>query len=238
MLDVHPPHAPTHGWRDFFIHIATIVVGLLIAVGLEQTVEHFHERQQLGELRRGAITDARIYLHDVDQLRSVNAQQIEDLSARVRQVQQAMAQHHAPVPPTYRPLPYTNTIRLGNLNAAKTSGLIHLFSEEEITSIGDAEVAVVKSEALKERAQEAARRRMAFEQHFQPEYPAGPFDFSSITPAQTDEYLSLLLAERVNRQEFLDYLDLMHRGGEAYLNGERDLERLREAEFGSLPSPK
>jgi hypothetical protein len=42
----------------------------------------------------------------------------------------------------------------------------------------------------------------------------------------------------VNRQEFLDYLDLMHRGGEAYLNGERDLERLREAEFGSLPSPK
>jgi hypothetical protein len=46
MLDVHPPHHPTHGWRDFFIHIATIVVGLLIAVGLEQTVEFFHHRHQ------------------------------------------------------------------------------------------------------------------------------------------------------------------------------------------------
>jgi hypothetical protein len=46
MLDVHPPHASTHTWRDFFIHIATIVIGLLIAVALEQTVEHLHHRSQ------------------------------------------------------------------------------------------------------------------------------------------------------------------------------------------------
>ena len=51
MLDVHPPHAPTHTWKDFFIHIATIVVGLLIAVGLEQTVEYIHRRHQVKELR-------------------------------------------------------------------------------------------------------------------------------------------------------------------------------------------
>ncbi len=43
MLDVHPaPHA-AHSWKDFFIHIATIVIGLLIAVGLEQMVEYFHQ---------------------------------------------------------------------------------------------------------------------------------------------------------------------------------------------------
>jgi hypothetical protein len=55
MLDVHPPHAPTHTWRDFFIHIATIVIGLLIAVGLEQAVEalvHRHERAELIESMR------------------------------------------------------------------------------------------------------------------------------------------------------------------------------------------
>lgn len=44
MLDVHPPHHPTHTWKDFFVHLATIVVGLLIAVGLEQTVESLHHR--------------------------------------------------------------------------------------------------------------------------------------------------------------------------------------------------
>ncbi len=51
MLDVHPPHSPTHTWKDFFIHIATIVIGLLIAVGLEQTVEAIHHRRQLHEAR-------------------------------------------------------------------------------------------------------------------------------------------------------------------------------------------
>lgn len=52
MLDVHPPHGSTHSWKDFFIHIATICVGLLIAIGLEQTVEaihHHHQREYLEE---------------------------------------------------------------------------------------------------------------------------------------------------------------------------------------------
>ena len=38
MLDVHPNHAPLRAWRDFFIHFATIVVGLCIAVGIQMTV--------------------------------------------------------------------------------------------------------------------------------------------------------------------------------------------------------
>jgi hypothetical protein len=51
MLDVHPPHAPTHTWRDFLIHIATIVIGLLIAIGLEQTVEAIHHHREVSETR-------------------------------------------------------------------------------------------------------------------------------------------------------------------------------------------
>ncbi len=52
MLDVHPAHHAADTWRDFSIHIATIVVGLLIAVALEQTVEavrHSIERHELIE---------------------------------------------------------------------------------------------------------------------------------------------------------------------------------------------
>jgi tetratricopeptide (TPR) repeat protein len=52
MLDVHPPHQATHTWKDFFIHIATIVIGLLIAVGLEQTVEWLHHRSEVRETRQ------------------------------------------------------------------------------------------------------------------------------------------------------------------------------------------
>ena len=50
-MEVHPPDHAIHSWRDFFIHIATIVVGLLIAIGLEQSVEWLHHRHLLAEAR-------------------------------------------------------------------------------------------------------------------------------------------------------------------------------------------
>ena len=56
MLDVHPPHQPNESWRGFFIHIATITVGLLIAIGLEQTVEYVHHLSQVEEMK-GSLRD-------------------------------------------------------------------------------------------------------------------------------------------------------------------------------------
>jgi hypothetical protein len=42
MLDVHAPEHPIHGVREFFIHLFTITVGLLIALGLENLAEWRH----------------------------------------------------------------------------------------------------------------------------------------------------------------------------------------------------
>ena len=63
MLDVHPPHTAVHGWRDFFVHIATIVVGLLIAVALEQTVEHIHNRLEVSETRAALQRERKSNIH-------------------------------------------------------------------------------------------------------------------------------------------------------------------------------
>jgi hypothetical protein len=60
MLDVHAPHDAVRTWKDFFIHIAAIAVGLLIAIGLEQTVEYFHHRHQVAEIRRSLAEERRI----------------------------------------------------------------------------------------------------------------------------------------------------------------------------------
>jgi hypothetical protein len=49
MIDVHPPEHGIHGGRDFFLHLFTITIGLLIALGLEATVEAIHHRQQRQE---------------------------------------------------------------------------------------------------------------------------------------------------------------------------------------------
>jgi hypothetical protein len=57
-MEVHPPHHPLHSWKDFFIHIATITVGLLIAVGLEQSVEALHHRHQRHQLQEDLRAEA------------------------------------------------------------------------------------------------------------------------------------------------------------------------------------
>ena len=57
MLDVHPPAAAIHGWKDFLVHIAAITLGLLIAIGLEQTVEYAHHREQLRAVRQELATE-------------------------------------------------------------------------------------------------------------------------------------------------------------------------------------
>jgi hypothetical protein len=52
MIDIHPPqHAPMTR-REFFTHLFIVILGILIAIGLEQTVEaihHAHERRALIE---------------------------------------------------------------------------------------------------------------------------------------------------------------------------------------------
>ena len=49
MLDVHAPHEPILGWKEFFVHLFTITIGLLIALGLEGLVEWQHHRHLVHE---------------------------------------------------------------------------------------------------------------------------------------------------------------------------------------------
>jgi hypothetical protein len=58
MLDVHTPHETTRTWKDFFIHVAIITIGLLIAIGLEQTVEYFHHRHQAAEMAENLVQES------------------------------------------------------------------------------------------------------------------------------------------------------------------------------------
>ena len=68
MFDVHAPHQLVHTWKDFFIHIATIVIGLLIAVALEQTIVALHHRNQLIKLEEEmhAVFESDAKINDED----------------------------------------------------------------------------------------------------------------------------------------------------------------------------
>jgi hypothetical protein len=50
-MEVHAPHEPVHTWRDFFIHLSIMTVGLFIALMLEGLVEYGHHRHIVREAR-------------------------------------------------------------------------------------------------------------------------------------------------------------------------------------------
>ena len=79
MLDVHPPHEKMHGFKDFLLHLLTITIGLLIALGLEGYAEHWRQR----ELKKDADTKLRQEIRDNAQeivlVHNANASEQENL---------------------------------------------------------------------------------------------------------------------------------------------------------------
>jgi len=57
MIDIHPPQHGTMTRRDILTHLAIVVLGILIAIGLEQSVEYLHHRHLATEARRALVTE-------------------------------------------------------------------------------------------------------------------------------------------------------------------------------------
>jgi hypothetical protein len=51
VFEVHAPHEAVHSWKDVLVHIAIIVVGLLIALGLDEAAQYVHHRREVAEVR-------------------------------------------------------------------------------------------------------------------------------------------------------------------------------------------
>jgi hypothetical protein len=85
VIDIHPPHETAHSWRDILIHLATITVGLFIALSLEGCVEWQHHRHLVREAReniRTEMQDNRKELHDaLNQIHKEQTQVKADIEA-------------------------------------------------------------------------------------------------------------------------------------------------------------
>jgi hypothetical protein len=145
MLDVHPPHNPTHTWRDFLIHIATICIGLLIAIGLEQSVELLHRRHERislqADLRAEAANNREIIARDL------NMRTLEPWFAQAAQAADAATPSQGkihlqlPAPPCLPGSVGTSTLRYfapsqAVWTTAKESALVPLLPVEQARMYG------------------------------------------------------------------------------------------------------
>jgi hypothetical protein len=102
MIDIHPPqHAPITK-REFFIHLFIVVLGILIAIGLEQTVEYLHHRHQAEHaersLRQESLENRALVRQDLPSI--AQAQQL------VRANMAALDRTTLAPPTPFHPVPY------------------------------------------------------------------------------------------------------------------------------------
>jgi hypothetical protein len=134
MLDVHPPEHTPHTWRDFLIHIATIVVGLVIAIGLEQAVEAIHHHRQRTELREDLRIEARQRIQRLDENILSNANDLvwyRQILKAGREAQSSGDFVTFTIPRKKR-MPYIADPPKAVWAAAKASGVVSVLPRDEI----------------------------------------------------------------------------------------------------------
>ena len=203
MLDVHPPHESTHTWKDFWIHLGTIAAGLLLAIGLEQSVEalhHLHQHHQLErDLHSEAVRNNKIIRDDNQVLQSERAYAL-GIRANVEALQHGASPGslHAVVRQSLGDLFLTSA---GAWSSARDSSQLALLSREQ-TSVYEevyAERDFVRESMLD--WFKAEDDLAVFARHAQdlPTPPGGDavklaaeVDAVKLTPAQRDEFSTLL----------------------------------------------
>jgi hypothetical protein len=96
MIDVHPPHEPVHGVRDFLIHLLTITIGLLIALSLEGYVEWQHHRNLVHEAEASLRSEIQENESEMQDAISELHKQQATLKQDVAILKQAIQEHGLP----------------------------------------------------------------------------------------------------------------------------------------------
>jgi hypothetical protein len=76
VIEVHPPNEPVHSWRDFFLHLVTITIGLVIALSLEGLVEWRHHKELVHEAQASLQVEIEANARELQKaLKDVDAEQ-------------------------------------------------------------------------------------------------------------------------------------------------------------------
>jgi len=234
MLDVHPPHERVHSWKDFFVHIATICVGLLIAIALEQTVEAVHHHHQREQLLISLDHDTRATLQGADFAAAERLRRMQWNQGRIQQVRAALTSH--------RPLASAVPLKSAFITvpadpaweAARASGMIPLFSQGEIAAYSEVADVIGRARPRFDAEGNAHSKRRDFEKRYESVSTDADANYRLESAADLQTYLDLLLAEQT-ATEAARFMTAVIRGAEAaILEGARDHARIEQREIEAV----
>ena len=238
MLDVHPPHEAAHTWRDFLIHIATICIGLLIAVGLEQSVEALHRAHERRILQTALAHESEQILRDTTNVEDGETVRLRWLRLYESQISDAARDHRTlPPPPPRTGFGGWDVPDNPIYTAAKSSGKLDLLSDADVVAYGEQSDLIGNVNSHYEMydkartALDTAVRRISFAK------PAGDSPLGHATPEDMKDLYDKLVDFEQATHAFRYWSRQARGAATAMLHGERDLPRIESAErqFDKLP---
>jgi hypothetical protein len=202
MVEVHPPHKAAHSWKSFLIDIAIIVVGLFIALGLNQTFEYFHHRYQVRRIE----LDIREVFEANLRTDAKSLKQLVELRAYLRALQKAIvgrlhgdASQNVPPVDDARMATIPTFPSLAPYEAAKTNGTVALLPNDRVRIYNRVAIASELLATVRDRWFEGLAALAAFHKRYVDSTGSlelgavvpGP-DVRSLTPAELTEYLEVV----------------------------------------------
>jgi hypothetical protein len=93
-MEIHAPHHPIMSFKEFLVHLSMVTVGILIALGLEQSVESYHHYHLAEEARQNMLTEIAENKKELDAhlsgLKDLQKQRRDD----VRVIERMLAHEH------------------------------------------------------------------------------------------------------------------------------------------------
>ena len=238
VIDVHAPHGGIHTWKDFWIHLGTIALGLLIAIGLEQTVEwmhHLHQRHKLEDdlrdeatrNRSAALKDEIVYDKQIvwllDLLQGV-------AQTRATQGKAGFVYPARPdgIPDSPRYVAYY-VLDTEVWTTAKESDLIGLLPRLNAEIHDRLYIQIDQVQETRQRVRDLGTAQGAFETRFAHGTYPPQIDISKLTPQQLDEYEKLLSDELEGVRVANSRLKIYVTADDYILSGGMDEAELRNA---------
>jgi hypothetical protein len=229
MLDVHAPHEVLHTWKGFFIHIATIVVGLFIAVALEQSVEGFNRRQEVAALREDLRQESRQIIADAGKSEAAHLYEISWLTTRIAQTQLAIRERHAIGPRGTNDMANYASPDIPIWRSAKSGGRVALLTKEEVNAYAEIEYVQAhldEMEVVKNTARYAVK---SFNREFSP-LPNGDPDLANASSEDLHTYLGLLTSAYEAIDAYIHWLRIISGAESAIVDGKISLDEIYASE--------
>jgi hypothetical protein len=229
MLDVHAPHEVLHTWRGFFIHIATIVVGLFIAVALEQSVEAINRHREAAALREDLRQESRQILADARNSEAAHLYEIRWLTTRIAQTQLAIRERHPIGLRETNDMPNYASPDIPIWRSAKAAGRTALLTKGEVNAYAEIEYVqahIEEREIVKNSARYAVK---SFNREFPP-LPNGDPDLSNASAEELHTYLALLTTAYEAITAYIHWLRTLNGAESAVVDGKMNLDEIYASE--------